>query len=664
MHPSFLVAFLGCATPALCAFAPVHGGVYVPPPGGAPTLGGTVPGTPVPTNAAPVGPPVTPNGGEPVPDFSSWTWWWEFQKEPFLDLKAHVHSSGVATGSDGFFLGHGYREPERGDTSRPSVPEVHGRIVPALLRTLAAEDRPDVLTGVLMALAKIGEDQGGANQRELELVLRRYLPHANQEVSETATIALGVLGAPSAAALLGDVLLDTAAGREAVDATEVPWRTRAFAAYGLGVLAAQLENEDVRRFVVHRLARALETDRSAVPDVQVACIIALGRVPLPVAGRPPSAEDESSASLSRETQVMALLGVLRDRGRDRLVRAHAPASLGILLEAEPGLDGSQLEQEVALELFQSIEIASREPRELQQSCALALGMIGDRDADELDARIRRALFQLAKSGTDAVSRHLALMSIAKVAARPGRGGGPGVGEARAFLLGTIVRGSTEAERWAGISGALLERWLSEKGETVNEPLVHAVRARLAEARSPSEVGAFAIAAGLLRDRESAETLLEKLRIVSEEQARGHVAIALGLVDAEGAIESIRRIVEDATYRPVLLREAATALGLLRDVRAVSLLIDQLERASSQAAQASIAQALGRIGDRRAIEPLLLLLEKPGTTTGARAFAAVALGIVADRRPLPWNSILSVGVNYAAAPPTLYDAQGLGVLNIL
>lgn len=665
MHPSFLVAFLGSAAPALLALAPVHGGVYQPPPSGTPSLGGTLPGTPVPTNAVPVVPTTTPGStGEPATDFSLWSWWWEFQKEPFLDLKAHVHDAGASTGSDGFFLGQGYRQPARGGTSRPTVPEVHGRIVPALLRTLAGEDRPDVLTGALMALAKIGEDQGGANQRELELVLQRYLPHQNQEVSETATIALGVLGVPSAAALLGDLLLDTDAGRAAVGKSEVPWRTRSFAAYGLGVLAAGLDNADVRRFAVHRLARALETDRSAVPDVQVACIIAMGRVPLPPAGHLPSAEEEPSASVSREAQVQALLAVLRERTRDRLVRAHVPVSLGILLEAEPGLEGTALEQEVVLDLIGRVDIGSREPRELQQSCVIALGMLGDQDSSELDTRIRRTLFLLARTGSDAAARHFALISIAKVAARPGSGDSPGVGEARDFLLATLARGSTEAERWAGLAGALLERSLAERGDTLHEPLIQAVRARLAESASPSDVGAFAVAAGLLRDQEASVLLLERLRSVSEEQARGHVAVALGLVDSRDAIEPIRRIVQDSTYRPVLLREAATALGLLRDSQAVSLLLDQLERASSQAAQASIAQAMGRIGDRRAIEPLLELLEKPGTTTGARAFAAVALGIVADRRPLPWNSILSVGVNYAAATPTLYDGQGLGVLNIL
>ena len=42
-----------------------------------------------------------------------------------------------------------------------------------------------------------------------------------------------------------------------------------------------------------------------------------------------------------------------------------------------------------------------------------------------------------------------------------------------------------------------------------------------------------------------------------------------------------------------------------------------------------------------------------------AFAAVALGIVADQDELPWNTILSVDLNYTAAPATLYDQAGFG-----
>ena len=47
------------------------------------------------------------------------------------------------------------------------------------------------------------------------------------------------------------------------------------------------------------------------------------------------------------------------------------------------------------------------------------------------------------------------------------------------------------------------------------------------------------------------------------------------------------------------------------------------------------------------------------------FAAVALGIVADKEPLPWNSKISININYRANTQTLTDSeQGTGILDIL
>ena len=46
-----------------------------------------------------------------------------------------------------------------------------------------------------------------------------------------------------------------------------------------------------------------------------------------------------------------------------------------------------------------------------------------------------------------------------------------------------------------------------------------------------------------------------------------------------------------------------------------------------------------------------------------AFAAVALGGVADKELLPWNSKIAVGMNYRASVETLTNQQS-GILDIL
>ncbi|MBC8327822.1 MAG: hypothetical protein H8E31_03665, partial [Planctomycetes bacterium] len=78
-----------------------------------------------------------------------------------------------------------------------------------------------------------------------------------------------------------------------------------------------------------------------------------------------------------------------------------------------------------------------------------------------------------------------------------------------------------------------------------------------------------------------------------------------------------------------------------------------------------ATAIGFIGDHRSVTPLADLLgnDRDFTPLG-RAFAAVALGLVADKETLPWNSKIAEDLNYRAAVSTLRDQAGTGILDIL
>ena len=78
---------------------------------------------------------------------------------------------------------------------------------------------------------------------------------------------------------------------------------------------------------------------------------------------------------------------------------------------------------------------------------------------------------------------------------------------------------------------------------------------------------------------------------------------------------------------------------------------------------SNAPAIGRIGDRRAIEGLVARAADNELTKLSRAFVAAALGGVADKDTLPWNVPLSVDVNYATGIDTMTNGT-TGVLDIL
>jgi len=109
-----------------------------------------------------------------------------------------------------------------------------------------------------------------------------------------------------------------------------------------------------------------------------------------------------------------------------------------------------------------------------------------------------------------------------------------------------------------------------------------------------------------------------------------------------AVEPIRALLKDPLWE--VRREAAGALGRLRDRRAVGALAEALNDSDTDVREA-IAMALGNIGDREAIRPLVLALRD--SASGVRRMVAAAL----SRIDPSWNS----------APETCAAAEELKVL---
>lgn len=82
-----------------------------------------------------------------------------------------------------------------------------------------------------------------------------------------------------------------------------------------------------------------------------------------------------------------------------------------------------------------------------------------------------------------------------------------------------------------------------------------------------------------------------------------------------------------------------------------------------ATMGAISSALGLIGDRRSVQPLLKSLFDEELTPLSRAFAAVALGGIADKESQPWNAKISRNSNFRASVETLTNGHS-GILDIL
>jgi HEAT repeat protein len=695
-------AFLAAGSLGLQNVSFAHGGTYkgpgdTVPPGGGGGGGGGGPATPGPagpgapgaggpstpgavTPGAPAaGPsaarPKTGGGGGGEQDLTLWQFWWGFNNQPYLNLKSHIHSGAVVTGSEEFYLGKGDQGQAR-DTLRPSEEAIRLKIVPALVKALQNERSNDILTSAMVGLAKIGDAKGESGKSQMAEYIKPFLANGNQEVAETAAVSLGILANPENIDLLVSMVLnDSAKFRALVPQMtgEISDRSRAFAAYGLGLIGATA-NDDERKRIVAACVKLLEGEgkKLGTRDIQVGCITSIGLSPLPIDPNDAGAAGAKPTTLnSRQDQLRWLLSYFSDeQGVNYLLRAHAPTAMGRLLADVPA--GFGMRDIIATALMEPLGEHSKAQDAIQQSCALALGQIGDCDEDPIDKKIRTALMEVKDKVTDQQTRNFALISIAQAAGRPGSGAGDTIfavnttnkkENVRSYLLDQLAKGKNAVRPWSGIAIGVMERSLDDHKQPSSADTKLAIRSALGEAKSPEDIGAFSIATGIVKDQGAKDILLKNLDGVRDIEARGYTAVALGLMDVRDSVAPIQEIVRKSKYQPDLLKSAAIGLGLLGDKQLVPDLIEMLKTSQGLSAQAAISSALGFIGDSRSIDPLVAMLENKEITDLARAFAAVALGIVADKEDLPWNSKVSVNINYRANTTTLTDGKA-GILDIL
>ncbi len=636
---------------ALAAAGEAHGGTYRGPGSTTGPSGPSGPATPGNTGGRSPG-PSTGGAADAAGDLAAWQQWWALNRDPYLQLKRALAEGDLVTSTDTFFLGPDGKISS--SPGRPTAEVVRDRIVPAILELLSKDSGPDIASSALLALAKIGD----VDRAAVASALKKSLGSPNQEISESAALSLGVLGDPASASALVELLDDSNFGRKLVAREEVPTRTRAFAAYALGLVGRATKNLDVRRFVVHHLVQGLETNaQAAARDVAVACATAIGIVPVEPAA---SSDENAPASASRAGEIAGLMRVLTDPKVSDFVRAYAAVPIARLAAGEPSLRAG-----IIPALTADLASSSNAGASMRQSAVTALGLVVDADDDAIDSAARAALKKQAGEG-DRLARRLALIALARASARLGEhdGNGKTLDETRAFLLGELARGSTPERPWAGLALGILEHDVVQRGDAASIDVRHALASALVEHSNPVEAGAYATGLGLMGG-DVAKPLLDLLDDTHDDQVRSYAAVALGMARIPAGVEPLRKIIRVARYRPGLLREVSIGLGLLGD-KTVSLeLIELMNDAQGLSAQGAIATALGWVGDARAVEPLLGIALDPTRTNGSRAFSVVALGLISDPRPLPWNAIYSSDSNYWIPPSTLFDPVGsAGVLDIL
>jgi HEAT repeat protein len=636
-------AVLGCVL-ALAAVLPAHGGQYrgpampaVPMPpggggGGGPTTGGGGPSAPAP-------PAPTTGAGPSIPDEASWQIWWELNKDEYVqqDTTGRV---GPTTGSDDFYLGQ-RRERAAVDTLAPTAMDCAERIVPALVALMERERNRDVQTACLIALAKIGRDGAGI---AIDDVIAARLSRDDQEVRETAVLALGIAGRPNALARLCAILRNDADGKRLTDRTDVGDRTRAFAAYGLGVLAQRSNDAALKQAAHDALIAVLRDKELKSRDLRAAAVNALGILCDP--------RQAAHKRLAWVTVEELLAWYQEDLGRaDEAIQAQAPVAIGRLL----GRGSSQLHERCKRHFADVLLASNKRSNPILQSAAIALGMLAlPAEQHAPDAAIAKTLQVYWEKGVDRLARFFAVMAMARIG-----------GDAnRAWLLGTYARANKTVERpWLVLALGVLAADRAAAGE-IDAAFAQLVLDDIADAQKPDVQAAMAVALGLSRYEPALPRMLALLRDAEhQETLAGYFCIGSALLGDRAAVKPLAAILERSKRRPFLLQQAAVGLGRLGDRNANDQLLAMIAGSESVAVLAALANAIGQIGDRRAIEPLVALTRDGELTKLARAFVAAALGGVGDRYPLPWNMPLSRDSNYGAPVDTLSNGA-TGVLDIL
>ena len=584
-------------------------------------------------------------------DLTRWQYWWEFGKDPFLRLKEALLVT--QAGSDESFLGAAPRGLAR-DVHKPNAVDIGDRIVPALVQALLDVDNRDMVSGCMVALAKIGMEPKNNSLRQL---LAQQLQSHDQEIRETAALCLGIAGRvdPETIALLLDLAADNQAGRAASARAMVDERMRAFAVYGLGLLGRSHELDHKTRQRLHRaLAALLAPGEPTRRNLQVAAIEAMSLL-WPGTGRD-----------GREL-TMAMLQTLADYYARplgpgaQLIQAHCPTAIA-RISPRGAPDAPRFKELFARQL--GGEARGRSNVHMAQSCALALGVLAQpvERAEDDDARIADLLLQTWRQHPDAQTRNFAILAL----------GNLGGSHVRNLLLKELDHAGRALELpWVAMAlGSLANhRYQQAQQEGRSYEVDRAVGARLLtildEVKNPDAQAAVAIALGLGRHVEASDKL-RRLLLQNEagDSCAGYLCIGLSLMDDRRAVPDIRAVANRFVRRPDLLRQAATALGRLGDKDVANDLAALLRDDNSNLTRiAAIAGALGQIGDRRSIDPLLGVLRDDKLPMLSRAFAAAALGGIGDKDPLPWNAALAGGLNYRAAVETLTDGAA-GVLDIL
>lgn len=625
---------------------------------GAPGSPGRAGGAPVATGARGSASAV-PRGYAVGDDLGRWEFWWEFGKDPYLQLRDTIYSDRSV--DPGLALWNPRLAAGMHNVSPPNAKDVRA-VASQLSSLLSSSTDRDTSSACLLALAKIGPTQAGFDLTEL---FTPFLARGDQELRESAAIALGISGSldQETQQILADLIEDSIDGRNLSGKTAVNQRTRAFAAYASGLLLHRSREAGASMRLTRPLQGILNHPADSKRNLMVAAIEALALFPR---------NWRSKAAGTLRQAIVQDLGRYYDRdlgAGDQLIQAHVPTAIAGLLPRR-SIQAIKWRERFAADLTAGLRSSSASKsgakvnHHVAQSCALALGSMCDAWQDENSAshEIGELLVRVHKDHRDQQTRSFAALALARIGGK----------QPFTYLVSQLPSANKAIEQpWLAMSlGVIAAKQRidgSHEGKYAAEfeQLTKALLKQFGKARNPGTIGAFAIALGLTGAPEARDVLRRTLvDQAKRDDVAGYVALALGLLQDARAIPDLRVLRKGSVRRTFVMMQSVRALGLLGDHTLTEQLNGELAAPGvSMIRLSAIAAALAQIGDRRSLPALQKLMANQDVAPLTQAFAAVALGGVCDKDPLPWNSVYATQVNYRASTETLTDGRA-GILDLL
>ncbi|MCK5944308.1 MAG: HEAT repeat domain-containing protein, partial [Planctomycetes bacterium] len=447
-----------------------------------------------------------------------------------------------------------------------------------------------------------------------------------------------------------------AAGRELVDRA-VSDRTRAFAAYGLGMHAGRSDRVSTKRAAFEALAAVLHDESVVSRDVRIAALQAVSLLDI----------DRGSyrgAVLAQEVLAVLEAFFASDRGiGEQQVQAHCPTAIARLLDRDD--PAAERHKERFAAILEGAGLDGRKARRrvqnaVTQSCALALGQLvrPDQDGDlskDRDVHFSDVLRRTWTGHKDAQTSRFAVLALGQI----------GGAHNREYLLKALSRASRVLEQpWCALALGLCAEQRRQRTGEVDQFVGEELQRRFARAKNPEALGALAIALGLARCEDARPDLTRALsRHLGKEVAPVSICQALSMLEADASQEALQAALPECDRRPRLFEEATRALGRLGDAKVADALLRRLAGGEANyEMQLALATALGDVGGADQVEPLVAIVADGARSAVTRAGAARALGGIVDRGPLRWNTVLRENANYRASVATLTDGAG-GVLDL-